>query len=52
MLNAEKGEDYQPISGYEKEYKTQIVDVKISFNERYVAVALSSDDDRSARINL
>jgi len=52
MLNAEKGGDYKPILTYHLKYKTQITDVKVSFHEKFMAVALSSDSDTNARIEL
>ena len=52
MLNAERGANYKPIPSYQIRYTTQITDVKVSYHEKYMVVALSSDSDTNARIEL
>jgi len=50
ILNCDN--DYLPIPSYRLIYKTQINDVKISPNEKYLAVALASDSNTGARIEM
>lgn len=51
MLNATKG-DYAPDPSYNLIYKSAINDIKVSYNEKYLAVALAADSNSAARIEM
>lgn len=52
MLSATQGDEYDPISSYNLIYKSEINDIKVSFNEKYLAVALAADSNSNARIEM
>jgi len=52
MLTTERGKEYTQIPEYNQKFKTQITDIKISYNEKIMAIALSSESDTNAAIKL
>ena len=52
MLNSEKKSNYSFIPSYHMKYKKNIVDIRYSPNENMVGIALDSDSQSNALIEV